>query len=139
MYVGTLSFDLLLGDVRSLKEKRSVVRPIVAELRRAYAEAAEEPDPAPLGAPATATMLRLLAARETEPARGLEAFAACGVRWLIEQFLRPDRTDPDPEARCLRPEPASRLSPWRPCGPGSRSWRGRWRRARACGCGRRRG
>ena len=36
MYVGTLSFDLLLGDVRSLKEKRSVVRPIVAELRRRY-------------------------------------------------------------------------------------------------------
>ena len=36
MYVGTLSFDLLLGDVRSLKEKRSVVRPIVAELQRRY-------------------------------------------------------------------------------------------------------
>lgn len=35
MYVGTLSFDLLLGDVRSLKQKRSVVRPIVAELQRA--------------------------------------------------------------------------------------------------------
>src|SRR5690242_21226221 len=31
MYAGTLCFDLLLGDVRSLKEKRSVVRPIVAE------------------------------------------------------------------------------------------------------------
>jgi uncharacterized protein len=36
MYVGTLSFDLLLGDVRSLKEKRSVVRPIVAELHRKF-------------------------------------------------------------------------------------------------------
>ncbi|MCQ4043665.1 DUF503 domain-containing protein [Streptantibioticus rubrisoli] len=36
MYVGTLSFDLLLGDVRSLKEKRSVIRPIVAELQRRY-------------------------------------------------------------------------------------------------------
>lgn len=36
MYVGTLSFDLLLGDVRSLKEKRSVIRPIVAELHRRY-------------------------------------------------------------------------------------------------------
>ncbi|WP_069815366.1 DUF503 domain-containing protein [Streptomyces sp. TP-A0874] len=36
MYVGTLSFDLLLGDVRSLKQKRSVVRPIVAELQRKY-------------------------------------------------------------------------------------------------------
>lgn len=42
MYVGTLSFDLLLGDVRSLKEKRSVVRPIVAELQRKYAVSVAE-------------------------------------------------------------------------------------------------
>jgi uncharacterized protein YlxP (DUF503 family) len=44
MYVGTLSFDLLLGDVRSLKEKRSVVRPIVAELQRKFAVSAAEVD-----------------------------------------------------------------------------------------------
>ncbi|CAO5228969.1 DUF503 domain-containing protein [Frankia sp. AgKG'84/4] len=37
MWIGTLSLDLLLGDVHSLKEKRSVVRPIVAELRRRFA------------------------------------------------------------------------------------------------------
>ncbi|WP_037913808.1 DUF503 domain-containing protein [Actinacidiphila yeochonensis] len=42
MYAGTLRFDLLLGDVRSLKEKRSVVRPIVAELRRKFAVSAAE-------------------------------------------------------------------------------------------------
>ncbi|GAA2376656.1 MULTISPECIES: DUF503 domain-containing protein [Streptomyces] len=42
MYVGTLSFDLLLGDVRSLKEKRSIVRPIVAELHRRYAVSVAE-------------------------------------------------------------------------------------------------
>ncbi|WP_031087437.1 DUF503 domain-containing protein [Streptomyces sp. NRRL WC-3549] len=42
MYVGTLSFDLLLGDVRSLKEKRSVVRPIVAEVRRKFAVSVAE-------------------------------------------------------------------------------------------------
>ena len=42
MYVGTLAFDLLLGDVRSLKEKRSVVRPIVAELQRKYAVSVAE-------------------------------------------------------------------------------------------------
>ena len=42
MYGGTLSFDLLLGDVHSLKEKRSVVRPIVAELRRKFPVAAAE-------------------------------------------------------------------------------------------------
>jgi len=28
--------DVLLGDVRSLKQKRGVVRPLVAELRRRY-------------------------------------------------------------------------------------------------------
>ncbi|MFJ9538854.1 DUF503 domain-containing protein [Streptomyces sp. NPDC101225] len=42
MYVGTLSFDLLLGDVHSLKEKRALVRPIVAELQRKYPVSAAE-------------------------------------------------------------------------------------------------
>jgi uncharacterized protein YlxP (DUF503 family) len=34
--VGALTLDVLLGDVRSLKQKRSAVRPLVAELRRRY-------------------------------------------------------------------------------------------------------
>jgi uncharacterized protein YlxP (DUF503 family) len=42
MFTGSVALDLLLGDVRSLKEKRSVVRPIVAELRRRYAVSAAE-------------------------------------------------------------------------------------------------
>ena len=42
MWIGWLELDLLLGDVHSLKEKRSVVRPIVAELRRRFAVAAAE-------------------------------------------------------------------------------------------------
>ena len=42
MFTGSLVADLLLGDVHSLKEKRSVVRPVVAELRRKYAVAAAE-------------------------------------------------------------------------------------------------
>ena len=42
MFTGTLSLDLLLGDVHSLKEKRAVVRPIVAELRRSFEVAAAE-------------------------------------------------------------------------------------------------
>jgi uncharacterized protein YlxP (DUF503 family) len=42
MYTGTLSFDLLLGEVHSLKQKRSVVRPIVAELQRKYAVSVAE-------------------------------------------------------------------------------------------------
>ena len=40
MYVGTLALDVLLGDVRSLKQKRAVVRPIVAEVRRRFPAAA---------------------------------------------------------------------------------------------------
>lgn len=42
MVFGTLTVDVLLGDVHSLKEKRSVVRPIVAELRRRFEVAAAE-------------------------------------------------------------------------------------------------
>jgi uncharacterized protein YlxP (DUF503 family) len=42
MYAGTCRFDLLLGDVRSLKEKRSVIRPVIAELQRAFAVSAAE-------------------------------------------------------------------------------------------------
>lgn len=42
MYAGTFRFDLLLGDVRSLKEKRSVVRPIIAELQRRFGVSAAE-------------------------------------------------------------------------------------------------
>ncbi len=42
MYVGALELDVLLGDVHSLKQKRSVVRPIVAELRRRYEVAVAE-------------------------------------------------------------------------------------------------
>ena len=41
MWVGGLEIDVLLGDVHSLKEKRSVVRPVVAELKRYGVSAAE--------------------------------------------------------------------------------------------------
>ena len=42
MWVGAIEFDLLLGDVHSLKQKRSVVRPVVAELRRRFEVSAAE-------------------------------------------------------------------------------------------------
>jgi uncharacterized protein YlxP (DUF503 family) len=41
VFTGTLAVDLLLGDVHSLKQKRSVVRPIVAELEKYGVSAAE--------------------------------------------------------------------------------------------------
>lgn len=34
MWIGWAEFDVLLGDVHSLKEKRSVIRPILADLSR---------------------------------------------------------------------------------------------------------
>ena len=34
MWIGWIEFDVLLGDVHSLKEKRAVIRPILADLRR---------------------------------------------------------------------------------------------------------
>ncbi len=42
MWVGTLELDLLLGDVHSLKEKRGIVRPVVAEIARTYGVSAAE-------------------------------------------------------------------------------------------------
>jgi uncharacterized protein YlxP (DUF503 family) len=42
MYVGSLSLDLLLGDIHSLKGKRGVVRPILAELVRKFPVSAAE-------------------------------------------------------------------------------------------------
>jgi uncharacterized protein len=34
VWIGWIEFDLLLGDVHSLKDKRAVIRPILADLRR---------------------------------------------------------------------------------------------------------
>ncbi|MBC7633142.1 DUF503 family protein [Aeromicrobium sp.] len=42
MWIGWIEFDILLGDVHSLKEKRSFVRPLVADLRRTFTVAAAE-------------------------------------------------------------------------------------------------
>ncbi len=42
MWIGWIEFDLLLGDVQSLKEKRAIVRPLIADLsRRTEAAVAE--------------------------------------------------------------------------------------------------
>ncbi len=36
MYVGALTLDVLLGDIRSLKQKRSAVASIIAEVHRRH-------------------------------------------------------------------------------------------------------
>jgi uncharacterized protein len=42
VYVGALELDIVFGDVRSLKQKRSLVQPVIAELRRRFDVAAAE-------------------------------------------------------------------------------------------------
>jgi uncharacterized protein len=42
VYVGAVELDVLFGDVHSLKEKRSLVRPVIAELRRRFDVAVAE-------------------------------------------------------------------------------------------------
>ena len=42
MWVGSVEFDLVLGDVHSLKEKRSVIRPIIADLAKRFAVSVAE-------------------------------------------------------------------------------------------------
>ena len=37
MFAALAEFDILLGNVHSLKDKRSVVRPLVADIARKYA------------------------------------------------------------------------------------------------------
>ncbi len=41
MHVATLTVDLLLGDVHSLKAKRALVRPVIAALKRLDVAVAE--------------------------------------------------------------------------------------------------
>jgi uncharacterized protein YlxP (DUF503 family) len=36
VYVGALTLDVLLGDVRSLKQKRSEVKPLIADVHRKF-------------------------------------------------------------------------------------------------------
>lgn len=44
MWIGWIEFDLLLGDVHSLKEKRALVRPLISDLRRRFQISAAEVD-----------------------------------------------------------------------------------------------
>ncbi|MTD13718.1 DUF503 family protein [Nakamurella sp. YIM 132087] len=44
MYVGILEADVLLGAVSSLKQKRAVLRPVLARLRRLEVSVAEAGD-----------------------------------------------------------------------------------------------
>jgi ATP-dependent helicase/DNAse subunit B len=71
--------------------------PTAAERARAEALAAPRATPpalASLGPDAQAALRQ----RELLSAGGLETYARCPVRWLVERELAPDRFEPDPEA-----------------------------------------
>jgi ATP-dependent helicase/DNAse subunit B len=72
--------------------------PTAAELDRAHAAAGpRRPEAAPV--PLTAEpLLDHLGAREAVSAGALEHFADCPVKWLVEDLLKPDELEPDPEA-----------------------------------------
>jgi len=42
MFTGILELDILLGDVHSLKQKRSIVRPLVSSIQRRWPVAVAE-------------------------------------------------------------------------------------------------
>lgn len=46
MWIGWNEFDILLGDVHSLKGKRSLVRPIIADIRKQFQISVAEVDDA---------------------------------------------------------------------------------------------
>jgi uncharacterized protein YlxP (DUF503 family) len=78
MWIGWLEVDLLLGDVHSLKEKRSVVRPLVAELKRRFEVAAAEVDALDLHRRASvgATLVAADRAHVVEVLDAVEGFVA---------------------------------------------------------------
>ena len=98
MVVGVLVADLLLGDVHSLKEKRSVVRPIVAELRRRFDVSAAETGAAG-AAPAGRGVGRDGGRRPRARGRGAGRVRAVGGRPARGRAAG----DADPGARRRRP------------------------------------
>jgi ATP-dependent helicase/DNAse subunit B len=102
--------SFFVDDVRALLQELPVRRrplsevtwpleqvPTPAERARAEALAAPRATPPPLASlgPDAQAALRQ---RELLSAGGLEAYARCPVKWLVERELAPDRFEPDPEA-----------------------------------------
>ena len=59
MWIGWLEFDLLLGDVHSLKQKRSALRPLISELARRFPVSAAETAAQDLHRSSTSRQVRL--------------------------------------------------------------------------------
>ncbi|HEX4805528.1 MAG TPA: PD-(D/E)XK nuclease family protein, partial [Conexibacter sp.] len=93
----------LLDDLRVRHRPLSAVTwpaeeaPTDAERARAEALAAPRETPPPLASLGAAAQ-GALRQREVLSAGGLEAYARCPVKWLVERELAPDRFEPDPDA-----------------------------------------
>jgi ATP-dependent helicase/DNAse subunit B len=71
--------------------------PTDAEWGRAVAWRGERRRPGVVGPVIQPAALAVLAGRETVSAGALEHFAGCPVRWLVDDLLRPEKLEPDPE------------------------------------------
>jgi ATP-dependent helicase/DNAse subunit B len=96
--------ELLAGPpetrTRSLSEVTwtSETAPTSAEWDRALAAAGPRREERVAGPLSCAALLSELAARDAVSAGALERFADCPVKWLVEDLLRPQALQPDPEA-----------------------------------------
>jgi ATP-dependent helicase/DNAse subunit B len=72
--------------------------PTAAEWDRALAVAGPRREERVAGPLSCGPLLAELAARDAVSAGALERFADCPVKWLVEDLLRPDALEPDPEA-----------------------------------------
>ncbi|HZC14609.1 MAG TPA: PD-(D/E)XK nuclease family protein, partial [Thermoleophilaceae bacterium] len=72
--------------------------PTAAEWDRALAAAGPRREERVAGPLSCGALLAELAARDAVSAGALERFADCPVKWLVEDVLRPDALEPDPEA-----------------------------------------
>ena len=86
MWIGWLEFDILLGDVRSLKEKRSVVRPLVAELQRRFSVSVAETGSLDLHRRAGIGMA-VVAADSAHVIEVLDAAAPYGISKALNEVL----------------------------------------------------
>jgi ATP-dependent helicase/DNAse subunit B len=72
--------------------------PTAAEWDRALAAAGPRREERVAGPLSCAALLEELGSREAVSAGALERFADCPVKWLVEDLLRPEALEPDPEA-----------------------------------------
>ena len=97
MWVGWIEFDLLLGAVGSLKEKRSLVRPLVADVRHRFEVSVAEVDHLDLHrrAGVGAAVVSADAGHVTEVLDGIERFVAARPEIELLSARRALRTSDD--------------------------------------------